>query len=419
MKLLHTSDWHVGKAIRGHSRAGEHRAVLAEISSIAAAAEVDLVVVAGDLFDTAAPTAESERIVYDALLALADTAPVVVIAGNHDNARRLDAVSRLLALGRVTVSTAPRAPADGGVVELDLGGVRVRVALLPFVSQRAIIRAKALMDEAAFRNAQTYSERLQAVLGALTSGFTGDAVNLVVAHAFVAGGVVGGGERAAHLVEEYAISAVDFPATASYVALGHLHRPQVVAGATAIHYCGSPLQLDFGEQADPKQVNVVTAQPGLPAKVTPVVLDSGRQLLTVSGTVDDLRAQAEQRGDELAAAWLRVRVAEPSRAGLADEVRAVLGDSVVDVRVDVAAEPGPRRRRRDDSRSPSQLFADYLDERQVVDARLQRTFDALHDELYHPADVEPDPGGSIPAGPPADAVPADDRLAVEQLSFER
>ena len=357
MKLLHTSDWHVGKAIRGHSRADEHRAVIDEITLIAGAEQVDLCVVAGDLFDTAAPTAESERLVYHGLLGLAEVAPVVVIAGNHDNARRLDAVARLLALGRVTVATEPRSPADGGVVELQVAdGTPVQVALVPFVSQRAIVRADALMSQPAFRNAQTYAERLRAVIVALAGNFNAQSVNLIVAHLFVAGGTAGGGERAAHLVEEYAVSAVDFPVEASYVALGHLHRPQALAGATAIHYCGSPLQLDFGEQTQPKQVNVVTAEPGLPAKVSAVTLDAGRRLVTLTGTVSELEAAAPDLGDD----WLRVRVTEPARAGLADEVRAVLGEAAVDIRIEQPAGAGRTRIIRRDGRTPSELFTAYL-----------------------------------------------------------
>ena len=90
VRVLHTSDWHVGKAIRGRSRAAEHQAVLAEIAGVAEREDVDLVIVAGDLFDTAAPTPEAERIVYRALLDLAAGGrPVVVVAGNHDSAARL------------------------------------------------------------------------------------------------------------------------------------------------------------------------------------------------------------------------------------------------------------------------------------------------------------------------------------------
>src|SRR5680860_969681 len=114
MRILHTADWHVGRTIRGRSRAAEHLAVLAEITAIARAEAVDLVLVAGDQFDTAAPSPEAERIVYRALLDLAEVAPVVVVGGNHDSAQRLEAVAPLLAacgrLTRCSITACPRRP---------------------------------------------------------------------------------------------------------------------------------------------------------------------------------------------------------------------------------------------------------------------------------------------------------------------
>jgi exonuclease SbcD len=414
MRLLHTSDWHVGKRIRGHSRADEHRAVLAEIATVAEAEAVDLVVVAGDLYETAAPTPESEHIVNEALLRLAEVAPVVAVAGNHDNPRRLAALESLFRLGRITLLAEPRPPDRGGCPELVVAGTPVRVALLPFVSQRAIVRAEQLMGNAAWENAQLYGERLAMVLEALCAPFDADHVNLVVAHAFVAGGMSGGGERAAHLVDEYGISAVDFPLTATYVALGHLHRAQQMLGSTAIHYSGSPLQLDFGEQDQAKQVNVVDAEPGLPAKVTPVTLRSGRRLRTLTGTVAQLAALVDEvdeveadevevegvggsgdgsggrgRGD-LADAWLRVRVTEPGRAGLAEEVRELLGERVVDVRVESVDTPRPVRHR--EGRDPTELFAAYLAEQGMEDRALEARFARLLDEAADP-DGNDDPDG--------------------------
>ena len=104
MKILHTSDWHVGKGIRGRSRAAEHQAVLAEIAQIADSNAVDVVLVTGDAFDTAAPTAEAEGIVYRALLDLADTgAHVVVLAGNHDSPRRWQALQPVMALSLIHI----------------------------------------------------------------------------------------------------------------------------------------------------------------------------------------------------------------------------------------------------------------------------------------------------------------------------
>ena len=383
VKLLHTSDWHVGKPIRGASRADEHRAVLDEIATVAAAEAVDLVVVAGDLFDTTTPTAESEEIVYRALLALARTgAVVVVIAGNHDNARRLRAVAPFLELGRVHVLTEPTRPADGGVLSLrSAGGVEARVALLPFVSKRGIVRADDLVTGAAFEHAQAYGDRMRLLLEALCAGFGADTVNVLAAHAFVLGAAAGGGERGSHLVEEYAVTAPSFPATIGYGALGHLHRPQRVPTGAPVHYCGSPLQLDFGEGEEPKQVNVVTLEPGSRAEVRAVRLTAGRPLRTVRGTLDELAATSTD-GDP----WLRVVVAGGARAGLAQTVRELLGDRVVDVRVEHATSTHHRPAVDDHrTRSPIELFDEYLRLRDAEDERVRALFadllDADHDEV--------------------------------------
>src|SRR5436189_824632 len=141
MRILHTSDWHVGKTLRGRSRAAEHEAVLAEIAAVASEHLVDLVLVTGDLFDTAAPTADAERIVYRALLDLQATgATVIVLSGNHDNERRLQAVEPILGLGHVITRASVVRAEEGGVVtvmardgERGRGG-QARVALLPFLS---------------------------------------------------------------------------------------------------------------------------------------------------------------------------------------------------------------------------------------------------------------------------------------------
>lgn len=382
MKLLHTSDWHVGKAIRGRSRADEHRAVLDEIVGFAGEHSVDLVLVAGDLFETAAPSAEAEGIVYRALLDLANTgAQVAVIAGNHDNGRKLAAVAPVFeAAGRVHVVARPLPPDDGGVLHLRTNaGEEVRLAMLPFVSQRGIVRAKDLMDSEAYENAQAYAERMRLVIEALAGGFESATLNILMVHAFVHGGQLGGGERAAHFIEDYALSAQAFSASAGYVALGHVHRPQKIAGPGQIRYCGSPLQLDFGEEEQRKQVNLVEIEPDKPPSVKALPLSSGRVLRTLSGTLEELREESETLVDD---PWLRVVVREQRRAGLADDVREMLGGRVVDVRVEDAsrsATPRPSRA----GKSPVELFDEFLSERNISDDRVRALFgellDAQHD----------------------------------------
>jgi exonuclease SbcD len=386
VRMLHTSDWHVGKAIRGRSRAGEHQEVLAEIADLADRASVDLVMVAGDLFDVAAPSAESERIVYQALLRLADGGrPVVVIAGNHDSAPRLGAVAPLSQASGIHVASAIRPPDDGGVLELRLDGHTVLIALLPFPSQRYVVTADLLMSASdAGDTHAAYADRVARILGVLTAGFGADTINLVAAHLMVLGGTLGGGERGAHTVFDYWVPATAFPPAAQYVALGHLHRAQRLDGPAPLHYSGSPLQLDFGEVDNRPSVNLVELRPGLPAQVETVPLESGRRLRTLQGTLATLREQAdgssEDDGDHL-----RLVLDEPARAGLADEARELFPNAVEVVLGRRAEGDGREADRLVDPdrlrRTPHELFADYLRGCDAEDERVLALFDELVDEI--------------------------------------
>ena len=384
MRFLHTSDWHVGKAIRGRSRAAEHAAVLAEIAAVADERAVDLVLVAGDLFDAAAPPPEAERIVYEALLQLAagGSRPVAVIAGNHDNAARLAAVAPVFAAHGVHVLDRPTAPADGGVVELHTAGGTARLAMLPFPSQRGVVTADQLMGGEAADHGQTYAARVQRILGALAERFEGDgpAVNVVLAHLMVMGGTLGGGERGAHTIFDYWVPATAFPATAHYAALGHLHRAQQLDGPCPIHYCGAPLQLDFGETANEPRVNVVTAEPGRPGvAVEAVALTAGRRLRVLRGTPEELEVAAVSidLGDD----HVKLVVESGPVPGLADALRERFPSAVEVVLAQREADEqqgaGAAESRR--GRSPQELFGAYLDEVGAADESVLALFAELVD----------------------------------------
>ena len=372
MKVLHTSDWHVGKLLRGMSRLEEHRAVLGEIAEIAARERVDLVLVVGDLFETAAPPPEAQAVVWDALLALRATgAAVVVVGGNHDQQAQLDAVAPVFAQLGIHVVGLPSL--DRGVA--DVAGARV--VMLPWVSQRWAIKSEQLMGATAAATAQYYAARVARLLAHLSESFAVDTINIVAAHCMVQGGTLGGGERDAQLIDEYLVPAAAFPAAANYVALGHLHRTQNIAGAAPIWYSGSPIQVDFGEEKDTKHVLLVDIPDRGAAKVTAVPLTTGWTLRTVRGTYAELEALAAKVGD----AWLRVEVRDPARPGLADDVRALLPNAV-DVRIAPEAQstddaPPPVTR---SGVQPRELFGSYLDVTNVArDERLLALFDELLD----------------------------------------
>jgi exonuclease SbcD len=343
------------------------------------------VLVVGDLFESAAPTAEAEQVVWEALLRLRATgAHVLAVAGNHDDAASLQALAPVLAAAGITVVGKVSRPDEGGVVDaVSRAGEPARIAMLPWVSQRYAMKAADLFALDAGKAANHYAQRVQLLIEALSAGFRDDAVNLIAAHCFAVGGVLGGGERDAQTIFAYHVDPSAFPTDAHYVALGHLHRTQRIAAGAPVWYCGSPIAVDFSEEADAKHVLIIEATPGpTPASVREVPLTTGARLQTLRGTVEELRDLAASTGD----AWLRVFVREPARAGLADEVRALL-PRALEVRIerptDIGPEGKPRRPQRS-GRTPHELFASFLAAREVSDERVTALFDRLLDEETSP-----------------------------------
>ncbi|MFF0108451.1 exonuclease SbcCD subunit D [Streptomyces hirsutus] len=385
MKFLHTSDWHIGKVLKGRSRLDEQRAVLREIVQVTRDHRVDAVLVAGDLYESSAPSADAQQLLVQALLTLRRTgAEVIAIAGNHDHAPTFDAYRPLMASAGITLAGSVRVAADGGVVKFTARstGEPVTVALLPFLSQRYAVRAAQLVGTTPREAATGYGRLVRNLLAALAAGFRDDAVNLVMAHLMVAGGKFGGGERSAQSILEYWVPADAFPPEAHYVALGHLHRRQPLSAPCPVHYCGSPITLDFGEQDDPSMVLVVEAGVGAPARiVAEVPIGSGRRLRTVRGTVDELTRCADSLGDD----YLRVLLCEPARAGLRQEVQRLLPNAL-EVRIDPEfAAPvhtaGSSAPADGVERSPAELFHAYCVTRNLVDERVEALFARLHDQV--------------------------------------
>jgi exonuclease SbcD len=375
VKILHTADWHIGRSIRGRSRHDEQAEILDEIVRIATSEAVDLILVAGDQFDASSPTPPSERLVYRTLLDLAAVAPVVMVAGNHDHPRRLEAVAPLLELGRVSVGSGVARAENGGVIRPVDG---IRVAMLPFLSQRSIVTAADLMSLQTDQHGAKFADRMAQIIEALCQDLRGDEVNLVLGHLMVHGGEVGGGERAAHTVFDYSIPAQCFPPALTYVALGHLHRHQRMPAAAPVWYSGSPQQLDFGEVDDRKGVLLVEADPGLPARVEFRALESGRRLKILSGTLEQVEVAA---ADLVPTDYVRVILDEAARAGLADSVRQAIPQAV-DVVLDPARRPSPRARPSRVGRSHEDLFVEYLKEADAHDERVVNLFSELVGEAH-------------------------------------
>jgi exonuclease SbcD len=360
MRFLHTADWHLGRTIRGRSRQAEFEAVLAELIDVARHEQVEAMLVCGDIFDSSTPSPESERLLNDTLRECVGLGmQVVLLAGNHDNPRRLEALGRLSELVGVFVQSTVRAPEDGGVITLHGEEHVARIAALPWIREGHVIDAAALFASEHDARIQTYADQAGRVLRLLCRDFTPETVNILAAHVFIDGAQLAnldGSERLLHVGQAYGVNPAALPSTPQYLALGHIHQPQELRGApTAAAYSGSLLQLDFGERGQQKVVRIIDAVPGLPVEQRPVPLTSGRPLVEVRGTLSEVARAA----DAAPGAHLRVVLdVDRPEPGMAQRVRDLLPDAV-DVRLqydrlaDDLGEPSLGRL------APVDLFARY------------------------------------------------------------
>jgi DNA repair protein SbcD/Mre11 len=382
MRILHTADWHVGKRLRGRSRDDETAAALDQLVEMARDASADVVLIAGDVYEHRTVSPEADLIVFDALSRLRDTgATVVVIPGNHDSWQRLEALAKLLTpLGILAVPRVLR-PAEGGLLEVASrdGSEAALVACLPFVPERRFGDAAALFDERASAYVD-YDEGMGRVIAGMAASFRPDRVNILMGHLMIHGAKLGGGEQELTIGMTYAVSPGRLPGTASYAALGHVHRPQAVAAAPCpTRFAGSLLQLDFGEVAQEKSAVLVEAHPGKPPKVRELPITAGRRLVDLQGTLDEVLAKAGSTGD----AYLRVRVKTDGPVpGLAERVREVLPDAmVVELEYERAQEERPDAGMA--SLAPREQFVHYYRHAHGADPEpsLMGAFDRLYAEV--------------------------------------
>ncbi|HSM43623.1 MAG TPA: exonuclease sbcCD subunit D, partial [Acidimicrobiia bacterium] len=238
-----------------------------------------------------------------------------------------------------------------------------------------IVKVEDMMESDPDQHSGKYSERMKRIVAALTEEMTPDTVNLLVGHLTVFDAKHGGGERLAHTVFDYAVPATVFPGHLTYVALGHLHRQQKVPHPGQVWYSGSPLQLDFGEVDDRKGVLLVDAEPGKPARVTTIPLTSGRNLMTLRGSLADVLSRVDEVGD----AHVKVILAEKGRVGLADEVRARIPNAV-DVVLESPEDLGRKTKDDRDSLVPTEAFHRYLSEDGQEDPAVEELFAELLEE---------------------------------------
>ena len=302
MKILHTSDWHIGKRLITRERLDEQAEVLDEIIQICEEENIELVLIAGDIFDTYTPSADAEELFFQKIKLLAgQDRAVLLISGNHDDGVRLSAAAPLaeeqgiyivgnarnpLRMSATARKTRPVSSGKGYAVFENEKQERIYVSTLPYPNEARFKEEKSELS---------YVEQMQKWIAEGESGNVDKLPSIFMAHIFVAGGAVSEGEREIDLGGARAIPVEALP-NSDYIALGHLHKRQKM-GKGNCYYSGSPLQYAFDERAD-KGVKVFDLTTAGVCDLKDVPLTKGKKLVRLEADSVDTGLELLQKYPE-------------------------------------------------------------------------------------------------------------------------
>jgi len=346
LRVLHTSDWHLGRTLYGRNRQREFEAFLDWLAGIVESQGIEVLVVAGDIFDTTTPGNATQKLYYQFLhrIALSAQSPcrhVVVTSGNHDSPTFLDAPKDLLrsfdvhVLGAVTGN-----PADEVLVLHDKEGrPEAVVCAVPFLRDRDIrtVEPGESMEDKIRKLAEGvglhYSE-VARIADARRQSFGGEIPVIAMGHLFTAGCITieDDGVRDIYAGALSLVCSSVFPDTFDYVALGHMHVPQKVGGAEHMRYCGAPIPMGFGEAKQKKLVLMVDFEGCVPT-VTEIAIPGFQPLERLVGGLDELSVSIATLRAAGSTAWLEIdyRGDEPPPV-VQEALEAAVAGSLLEIR---------------------------------------------------------------------------------------
>ena len=346
MKILHTSDWHLGRSLYGRKRYEEFSAFLDWLAQTIEDEKVDALLVAGDVFDTSTPSNRAQGLYYRFLCRVAASCcrHVAVIAGNHDSPSFLNAPKELLrALNVYVVGSVTDALDDEVIVLHKDGKPEAIVCAVPYLRDKDIrtVEPGETIDDKNAKLVEGLKDHYADVCSIAeqkrtefeNAGHDGIPI-IAMGHLFTTGGktVDGDGVRElyvgslAHVGEEVFSSAID------YLALGHLHVPQAVGSAEHIRYCGSPIPMGYGEAAQEKKVVLIEFN-GITPNIQELAVPCFQQMVCIVGSLDDIHAKLEELKMEESSAWLEIEYTGSNIIGnLRERLDEAIADSTMEIR---------------------------------------------------------------------------------------
>lgn len=277
MKILHTSDWHLGKYLEKYSRIEEQEKFIDELEIICNNENIDLIIIAGDIYDTINPPVSAEKLFFKAMkrLSLNGKRPILIISGNHDSSSKLTSSSPLASEFGIIIQGEPNSicntgkydgfeitRAGEGFFEIEINNEKAVFLTLPYPTEKNLNEV-IFKDSTEQEQQKNFFQKIQDIFEKLSQNFKNDTINIIVTHLFVTGSIETDSERKIQTIGgTYAVSSNVFPEKTDYVALGHLHRMQKVKANCLAYYSGSPIRYSQSEIEYDKCVLVLDMKAG-------------------------------------------------------------------------------------------------------------------------------------------------------------
>ncbi len=289
MKILHTADWHLGHRLHEQSQKEEQTLFLSWIESYIIEKEIDVLLISGDIFDTGSPSNQSLEMYYSFLVKLNATTckSIIITGGNHDSAGTLNAPKHILEALSIKVVGKATENIEDEVFEIDINNEKVIIGAVPYLRDGDIRRAVAgeSFDELTDKYKTALINHYQSCANQCKLINTTKAPVIAMGHLFATGGSVSDSEQNIYVGTLGHIGAEDFPVYFDYVALGHLHRPQIIGGNEKIRYSGSPNILSFSEINYDKIVLILTMENNEISKIAEDIIPRFREFYRIKGTM--------------------------------------------------------------------------------------------------------------------------------------
>lgn len=380
MRILHTSDWHIGHRLYERSRIEEHRQFLDWLLKTLQEHAIDVLLVSGDIFDTALPSSEATDLYYQFLFRLyrETHACAVITAGNHDSPRNLAAPREFLRMGRIHVVGLAAATAEC-VFTFPAENPSVVIAAVPYLSENELSH---ISFETEPERAERYRERLKEFYRQCVDCMPPGIPKILMGHLFVHGGTVGDSERNIQIGGATAIRISDFPDDMTYIALGHLHRPHAISGTSyPVQYAGSPIPLRFNEANYSKKVYLLDVPISGDVGVEEIEIPVFKKLHTVTGNLDEVRLAAMSPEWDGTYIQVQLRLDQPE-VGISDRIQKMFhhhGGEVLSVEIELPVQTERQEIPIEDMQQPTEIFELFYKEKfnENPDELTMKTFNEL------------------------------------------